>query len=121
MHARSLAGFGARLSIGLALIAASEAFSAQKPAVHTNASVKLWLDTGGGNACEQSTPASGDWMIRNNEGRDVLVTIRRRTTKAGVSREDEVRDTLEPRESRDLGCETTDEAHQTLTLIRAIY
>lgn len=110
-----------RILACLMLLPAVVALPAQKPAAHTNASVKLWLDTAATNACEQSTPASGGWVIHNNEGRDVLVTIRRRTTKAGVSREDVVRDTLEPRESRDLGCETTEEVHQTLTLVRAIY
>ena len=111
----------ARIVAGLALLPAIGVIAAQKPVTHSSASVKLWLDTAAGNGCEQATPASGDWMIRNNEDRHVLVTVRRTTTKAGVSHEDEVRDTLGPRESRELGCELTDETRQTLTLVRATY
>ena len=116
MNARIIA-----LWAGLALAPVIGASPAQKPRVVTNASVKLWLDTAAGNACEQSRPASGDWTIRNNEDRNVRVTIRRTVTKDGTSREDEMRDTLGPRESRELGCETTDNSHQSLTLVRAIY
>ncbi|HEY3988500.1 MAG TPA: hypothetical protein VGM02_04320 [Acidobacteriaceae bacterium] len=111
---------------GLALLPAIAAFPAQKSsskpdAPTRNASVKLWMDTTSGNPCEQSTPASGNWMIRNNEGRNVLVTVHRTLTKDGVAKEDEMRDTLGPRESRDLGCELSDDGHQTLTLVRAVY
>lgn len=117
MYTRNIAA----LAAALGLLPAIGGSSSQKPATHTNASVKLWLDTAAGNACEQLKPSSGEWIIRNNEARDVLVTVRRTTTKAGISSEDEMRDTLEPRESRALGCEMTDEARQTLTLVRAIY
>jgi hypothetical protein len=106
---------------GLLLLAGIGPFSKQKPARHINASVKLWLDTGAGNNCEQSAPASGAWMIRNNEDRNVLVTVHRTTTKAGATKEDDVHDTLGPRESRELGCEITGEAHQSLTVVRAIF
>jgi hypothetical protein len=103
------------------LLPAIAAFSAQKPSPQAGASVKLWVDTGPGNSCEQSTPASGDWMIRNNEARNVLVTVHRTTTKDGVAKQDQVRDTLGPRESRELGCEISEDGRQTLTLIRAIF
>lgn len=109
------------VALALVLLPAVTALAAQKPAPHRDASVKLWLDTGAGNACEQSTPASGDWMIRNNEERNVLVTVHRTATKAGESKEDEMRDTLGPREARDLGCEISDDARQNLTLVRAIF
>jgi hypothetical protein len=109
------------VALALALLPAIAARAAQKPTPHTKASVKLWLDTGTGNACGQSTPASGDWMIRNNEERNVLVIIHRTTTKAGVSKEDDMRDTLGPRELRDLGCEVSDNERQTLTLVRAVF
>jgi hypothetical protein len=114
------------ITAGIALVPAIAAFAGQKPASKTpapktNASVKLWVDTTSGNACEQAAPPSGDWMIRNNEGRNVLVTLHRTTTKDGTTREDEMRDTLGPRESRELGCETSEDGHQTLTLERAIF
>src|SRR6185437_1952866 len=103
------------------LLPAMAAFSAQKPSPQTSASVKLWVDTSSGNSCERSTPASGDWMIRNNEDRHVLVTVHRTTTKDGVAKEDQVRDTLGPRESRELGCEISEDGRQTLTVVRAIF
>jgi hypothetical protein len=108
----------------IALLPAMAAYPTEKskaPARNTPASVKLWVDSNSDNACEQATPASGDWMIRNNEDRNVLVTIHRATTKDGVTKEDEMRDTLGPRESRQLGCEISEDGHQTLTLVRAIY
>jgi hypothetical protein len=103
------------------LLPALAAFPTQKPRTRTNASVKLWLDSSTASSCEQATPASGGWMIRNNEERNVLVTVRRTMTRSGVTKQDEMRDTLGPGESRDLGCETSDQGHQTLTLVRAIY
>jgi hypothetical protein len=103
------------------LLPAIVAFPAQKSPPQTSASVKLWVDTTSGNSCEQSTPASGDWMIRNNEARNVLVTVHRTTTKEGVIKEDQVRDTLGPRESRELGCEISEDGQQTLILVKAIY
>jgi hypothetical protein len=106
---------------GLLLLAGIGPFTKPKPVTHTNASVKLWLDTTAGNNCEHSVPASGAWMIRNNEDRNVLVTVHRSTTKAGATKEDDVHDTLGPRESRELGCEITGEAHQSLTVVRAIF
>jgi hypothetical protein len=107
---------------GIALLPAIAAFPAQKPPPpKTPASVKLWVDSTSGNACEQAIPASGDWMIRNNESRNVLVTIHRATAKDGVSKEDEMRDTLGPRESRELGCAISGDGHQTLTLVGAIF
>jgi hypothetical protein len=60
-------------------------------------------------------------MIRNNEGRNVLVTLHRTTTKDGVTKEDQMRDTLGPRESRELGCEVSEDGQQTLTLVKAIF
>jgi hypothetical protein len=60
-------------------------------------------------------------MIRNNEGRNVLVTLHRATTKDGATKEDQMRDTLGPRESRELGCEVSEDGQQTLTLVRAIF
>jgi hypothetical protein len=105
----------------IALLPAIAAHSAQKPSPQTSASVKLWVDTSSGNSCEQSTPASGDWMIRNNEGRNVLVTLHRTTTKDGATKEDQMRDTLGPRESRELGCEISEDGQQTLTLVKAIF
>jgi hypothetical protein len=105
----------------IALLPAIAAYSAQKPSPQTSASVKLWVDTSSGNSCEQSTPASGDWMIRNNEARNVLVTVHRATTKDGVTKEDQMRDTLGPRESRELGCELSDDGQQTLTVVKAIF
>ena len=109
-----------------ALLPAIAAFPGQKSSSRTAppktpASVKLWVDSSSASSCEQATPASGDWMIRNNEGRNVLVTIHRTITKDGVTKEDEMRDTLGPRESRELGCEISDDGHQTLTLVRAIF
>src|SRR5882757_2813391 len=109
------------IAAGVALLPAIAAFPAQKPQPRTSASVKLWVDTSSGNSCEQSTPASGDWMIRNNEGRNVLVTLHRTTTKEGATKEDQIRDTLGPRESRELGCEISEDGQQTLTLVKAIY
>jgi hypothetical protein len=110
------------IAAGIALLLpAIAAYPGQKPSAPATASVKLWVDTSSGNSCEQSTPASGDWMIRNNEGRHVLVTVHRTTVKDGATKEDEMRDTLGPRESRELGCELSDGGHQTLTLIRAIF
>ena len=114
------------IAAGMALLLpAIVAFPGQKPAPKNEAarpaSVKLWLDTGATNPCEQSTPPSGDWMIRNNEGRNVLVTLHRTTTKDGATKEDQMRDTVGPGESRELGCETSDDGHQTLTLVRAIF
>ena len=98
------------------------AFPAKKPPPpSTPASVKLWVDTTSGNACEHTKPASGEWMVHNNEGRNVLVTIQRTTAKDGVTKEDQTHDTLGPRESRELGCEISDDGHQTLTLVRAVY
>jgi hypothetical protein len=109
-----------------ALLPAIAAFPGQKSSSKTAppktpASVKLWVDSSSASSCEQATPASGDWMIRNNEGRNVLVTIHRTITKDGVTKEDEMRDTLGPRESRELGCEISEDGHQTLTLVRAIF
>ena len=109
------------IAVGLALLPAIAVFSAQKPSPQTAASVKLWVDTASGNPCEHSTPASGDWIIRNNEGRNVLVTVHRAMTRDGATKEDEVRDTLGPRESRELGCEISESGHQTLTLVKAIF
>ena len=114
------------IAAALALLSAMAASAAQKPsnksvAPKTNASVKLWVDSSAANPCEQATPASGDWMIRNNESRDVLVTVRRTTTKDGVSKEDQTRDTLGPGESRELGCEISEDGRQTLTVVRAVF
>ncbi len=103
------------------LLPALVAFPTQKPPTRTNASVKLWLDSSSGASCEQATPASGGWMIRNNEERNVRVTVHRTMMRSGVMTQDDMRDTLGPGESRDLGCEISDEGHQTLTLVRAIY
>ena len=97
------------------------AFPAQKAVSKTNASVKLWVDTSPDNPCEQSTPASGGWTIRNNEGRNVLVTLHRTTTKDGATKEDQIHDTIGPGEARQLGCEISDDGRQTLTLVRAIF
>jgi hypothetical protein len=111
-----------RIAVGIALLPATiAAFSAQKPQPQTAASVRLWVDTSSGSPCEQSTPASGDWMIRNNEGRNVLVTVHRTLTKGDATKEDQMRDTLGPRESRELGCEISQNGHQALTLVRAIF
>jgi hypothetical protein len=109
------------IAMGIALLPAIAAFPAQKPTPQTPASARLWLDTSVGSPCEQSTPASGDWMIRNNEGRNVLVTVHRATTKGGATREDQIHDTLGPRESRELGCEISEDGRQTLTLVKAIF
>jgi hypothetical protein len=105
----------------IALLPAIAAYSTQKPSPQTSASVKLWVDASPGSSCEQSTPASGDWMIHNNEARNVLVTMHRTTTKDGVTKEDQMRDTLGPRESRELGCEISEDGQQTLTLVKAIF
>jgi hypothetical protein len=109
------------IAAGIALLPAIAAFPAKKPVPKTPASVRLWLDTTPGNPCEHAAPASGDWMIRNNEGRNVLVTVHRTVAKEGATKEDEMRDTLGPREQREMGCETSDDGHQTLRLVRAIY
>lgn len=109
------------IAAGIVLLAAMAAFPTQKPPVRTAASVKLWLDTTSASPCEQATPASGAWMIRNNEERDVVVTVHRAMTRSGVTKEDQVRDTLGPGESRDLGCEISEEGRQTLTLVKAVY
>jgi hypothetical protein len=109
------------IAAGIVLLPAIATFPAQKPPSQTSASVKLWVDSSSGNPCEQSTPASGDWMIRNNEGRNVLVTVHRTLTRDGATKQDETRDTLGPRESRELGCETSEDGHQTLTLVKAIF
>jgi hypothetical protein len=60
-------------------------------------------------------------MIRNNEARNVLVTVHRTMAKDGAIKQDEMRDTLGPRESRELGCEISDNGRQTLTVVRAIF
>jgi hypothetical protein len=114
------------IAAGIALLTAIPAFPAQKPSSKTdppktNASVRLWVDTASDNPCEQSTPASGGWMIRNNEGRNVLVTLHRTTTKGDETKEDQVHETIGPQESRQLGCEISDDGHQTLTLVKAIF
>jgi hypothetical protein len=109
------------IAAGIMLLPALAAFPAQKPPTTTNASVKLWLDSSSGASCEQVTPASGGWMIRNNEERNVRVTVHRTMTRSGVTKQDDMRDTLGPGESRDLGCEISDDGHQTLTLVKAIY
>jgi hypothetical protein len=110
------------IGAGIALLLpAIAAFPAQKSAPKTNASVKLWVDTSPDNPCEQSTPASGGWIIRNNEGRNVLVTLHRATSKDGTTKEDQIHDTIGPRESRQLGCEISDDGQQTLTLVRAVF
>jgi hypothetical protein len=114
------------IAAGVALLTAIAAFPAQKPASKTdppktNASVRLWVDTASDNPCEQSTPASGGWMIRNNEGRNVLVTLHRTTTKGDETKEDQVHETIGPQESRQLGCEISDDGHQMLTLVKAIF
>lgn len=110
------------IAAGIALmLPATAAFPARKPAPKTNASVKLWLDTSPDNPCEQSTPSSGGWTIRNNEGRNVLVTLHRTITKDGATKEDQIHDTIGPQESRQLGCEISDDGRQTLTLVKAIY
>jgi hypothetical protein len=109
------------VAAGMVLVPALMAFSGQKAPTRTNASVKLWLDTGSGSPCERAEPASGGWMIRNNEGRNVRVTVHRTLTRSGVAKEDEMRDTLGPGESRDLGCEVSEDGQQTLTLVKAVY
>jgi hypothetical protein len=110
------------IAVGLAFMPAIAALpAAKKPPPQTAAAVKLWVDSSSGIPCEQSNPASGDWMIRNNEDRNVLVTVHRTLTKGGATKEDQMRDTLGPRESRELGCEISEDGHQTLTLVRAIF
>ncbi|HZC44812.1 MAG TPA: hypothetical protein VE195_11595 [Acidobacteriaceae bacterium] len=109
------------MAMGIALLPVIAAFPAQKPPPQRAASVKLWVDTSSGSPCERSTPASGDWMIHNNEDRNVLVTVQRILTKDGATKEDQMRDTLGPRESRELGCEISQNGHQMLTLLRAIF
>jgi hypothetical protein len=108
------------IAAGIALLLpAIAAFPGQKPSPQATASVKLWVDASSGNSCEQFTPASGDWMIRNNEDRHVLVTVHRTTVKDGATKEDEMRDTLGPRESRELGCEISEDGQQTLHVVEA--
>jgi hypothetical protein len=97
------------------------ALSTDKPIARANASVQLWVDTSSDNSCEQSSPASGDWLIRNNEGRNVLVTVHHVTTKDGLTTEGETRDTLGPRETRELGCETSEDGHQAMRLVKATF
>jgi hypothetical protein len=110
------------IAAGVVLLPAIASFSAQKsPRPERNASVKLWLDATSGNPCERSTPASGGWMVRNNEDRNVRVTVHRTVTQAGVTKEDDMRDILGPGESRDLGCEISETGHQVLTLVKAVY
>jgi hypothetical protein len=110
------------IAAGIALLMpAIPAFPVQKPSPKKEASVKLWVDTSSDNPCEQSTPASGGWMIRNNEGRNVLVTLHRTMTKGDATKEDQLHETIGPQESRELGCETSDDGHQTLTLVKAIF
>lgn len=109
------------IGVALMLLPASAAFPAHNPPPHRNASVKLWLDTSSSNPCEHANPAGGGWTIRNNEDRNVLVTVHRATTLSGVTTEDDVRDTLGPRESRDLGCEFSQEGRQAMRLVKAIY
>lgn len=106
---------------GVVLLPAIVGLPAQKSRPERNASVKLWLDTTAGNPCERSTPASGAWTVRNNEGRYVRVTVHRTMTEAGATKEDDVRDILGPGELRDLGCETSETGHQMLTLVKAVY
>ena len=107
---------------GMVLLPATLGFAGKKTAApERNASVKLWLDTGSSNPCEQATPASGGWMIRNNEQRNVRVTVHRATSHGDSAKEDEMRDVLGPGESRALGCEASEEGRLTLTLVKAIY
>jgi hypothetical protein len=47
--------------------------------------------------------------------------LHRTTSKDGATKEDQMHDTLGPRESRELGCEISDDGQQTLTLVRAIF
>jgi hypothetical protein len=42
-------------------------------------------------------------------------------TREERTREDDVRDTLGPRESRDLGCEVSEDGRQAMTLLKAVY
>jgi hypothetical protein len=110
-----------RIAACIVFLPAIAGFAAQKPRPERNASVKLWLDTGSGNPCEQATSASGGWTVRNNEERNVRVVVHRAVMRDGITKEDEMRDVLGPGESRALGCETSEEGHQTLTLVKAIY
>jgi hypothetical protein len=114
------------IAAGIALLLpVIAALPSQKPSPKSEtakpASVKLWVDTSASNPCEQSTPSSGAWMIRNDEGRNVLVTLHRTTSKDGATKEDQTHDTLGPRELRELGCENSDDGQQTLSLVRAIF
>jgi hypothetical protein len=109
------------IAAGIILLPTTLAFSGQKPQPQRSASVKLWLDTNTANPCEQAAPASGAWIIRNNEERNVLVKVHRVMTREERTREDDVRDTLGPRESRDLGCEVSEDGRQAMTLLKAVY
>ena len=109
------------IAAGMVLLPVIVGFTAQKPRPPRDAAVKLWLDTGRENPCEQAAPASGGWMIRNNEQRNVRVSVHRAVTRSGVTKEDEMRDILGPSELRALGCEDSEEGHQTLTLVKALY
>jgi hypothetical protein len=109
------------IAAALVLLPTTVAFSGQKPQPERNASVKLWLDTSLANLCEQAAPSSGGWIIRNNEDRNVLVQVHRVMTREERAKEDDVRDILGPRESRDLGCEVSEDGSQTMTLVKAVY
>lgn len=109
------------IAAGIMLLPTTVAFSGQKPQPVRNASVKLWLDTSAANPCESAAHASGGWIVRNNEDRNVLVKVHRVTTREELTKEDDVRDTLGPRELRDLGCEVSDDVRQTMTLVKAVY
>ncbi len=86
-----------------------------------DASVKLWVDTAPDNPCEQASPASGGWLIRNNEGRNVHIVMHRTTIKAGATTEDQMQDTLGPREIREMGCEASEDGRQMLTVVKATF
>lgn len=112
---RSIAAASAPLLLMLTAASAAMAPPADGPAV------KLWIDTGADNPCEQSTPASGGWMIRNNENRNVHVVLQRVTTKSGSTTEDRMQDTLGPREIREMGCEISDDSHQALSVVKVSF
>ena len=86
-----------------------------------DASVKLWVDTAADNPCEQASPAGGGWLMRNNESRNVHVTVHRTMTKAGATTEDQMQDTLGPRETREMGCEVSADGRQMLTVMKASF
>jgi hypothetical protein len=109
------------IAAGMLLLPALAGYATQKPRPQRNASVKLWLDTESGNPCEQAKPASGGWMVRNNEERNVHVIVHRTVMRGDATKQDEMRDVLGPGESRALGCEISEEGHQTLTLVKAVY